>query len=68
MTERDFAELDRISRITFTRYFNRMKGLSWAERDHIKTLKFTNSRVLKIFFRTGATCSLTNITAANSIT
>ena len=36
MTERDFAELDRISRITFTRYFNRMKGLSWAERDHIK--------------------------------
>lgn len=37
MTERDNAELERISRITFTRYFNRMKGLSWAERDNIKT-------------------------------
>ena len=35
MTERDNAELERISRIPFTRYFSRMKGLSWAERDHI---------------------------------
>lgn len=36
MSERDNAELERISRMTFTRYFSRMKGLSWAERDHIK--------------------------------
>jgi len=36
MTERDNAELERISRIPFVRYFSRMKGLSWAERDRIK--------------------------------
>lgn len=36
MTTENIAELERISRITFMRYFNRMNGLSWAERDHIK--------------------------------
>lgn len=36
MNAEDIAELERISRLTFMRYFNRMNGLSWAERDHIK--------------------------------
>lgn len=36
LNEQDIAELERISQTRFTRYFSRMKGLSWAERDNIK--------------------------------
>lgn len=36
ISEEDIAELERISKIQFMRYFDRTKGLSWAERDHIK--------------------------------
>lgn len=36
LNDQDIAELERISQTRFTRYFNRMKGLSWAERDNIK--------------------------------
>ena len=36
MTETDYQELERISQQTFTRYFSRIKGISWAERDHIE--------------------------------
>lgn len=39
LTQQDITELERISRITFMRYFSRMKGLSWAERDHIKDVE-----------------------------
>ena len=39
LTQEDITELERISRITFMRYFSRMKGLSWAERDHIKDVE-----------------------------
>lgn len=36
LTAEDTARLDEISRQQFTRYFNRMLGLSWAERDNIE--------------------------------
>lgn len=39
LSPEDIAELERISRLTFMRYFSRMKGLSWAERDSIKEVE-----------------------------
>lgn len=36
LTDDDLARLEQISRIQFTRYFNRMLGLSWAERERIE--------------------------------
>ncbi len=39
MTEEDKTELERISKIRFMRYFDRTKGLSWAERDHIQNME-----------------------------
>lgn len=35
LTDEDIAALDRISQKQFIRYFSRLKGISWAERDHI---------------------------------
>ncbi len=35
MTEEDIARLENIAKIRFMRYFNRMLGLSWAERNSI---------------------------------
>lgn len=35
MTEDDIARLENIAKIRFMRYFNRMLGLSWAERNSI---------------------------------
>ena len=35
LTDDDIARLEEISQIKFTRYFNRMLGLSWAERDNV---------------------------------
>lgn len=37
ITDDDVKRLEDISKIQFVRYFNRMKGLSWAERDNVKT-------------------------------
>lgn len=39
LNDDDIAELERIAQIRFTRYFDRMKGLSWAERDNVKDRK-----------------------------
>lgn len=36
LSEDDVSRLKSISKIKFKRYFSRMKGLSWAERDNIK--------------------------------
>ena len=36
LSDKDVARLQEISHIKFIRYFSRMKGLSWAERDAIK--------------------------------
>lgn len=36
LTDEDIARLEKISQTQFTRYFSRLKGLSWAERDNIK--------------------------------
>ena len=36
LTDEDIARLEQLSHLKFTRYFSRMKGLSWAERDNIK--------------------------------
>lgn len=35
LTNEDIAELERISQIQFKRWFSRLKGISWAERDNI---------------------------------
>lgn len=43
ITDEDIARLEQISQIQFTRYFNRMLGLSWAERDNIDNIElFSN--------------------------
>lgn len=39
LNDDDIVELERISQRQFTRYFNRMKGLSWAERDNVKDVE-----------------------------
>lgn len=36
LKDSDIKRLEQISRQRFTRYFSRMKGISWAERDSIK--------------------------------
>lgn len=36
LTEDDISRLRSISKVKFKRYFSRMKGISWAERDNIK--------------------------------
>lgn len=36
----DIARLEQISQIQFVRYFNRMLGLSWAERDNVENKDF----------------------------
>ena len=36
LTDEDVKRLEQIARQRFTRYFSRMKGISWAERDSIK--------------------------------
>lgn len=36
LTQEDIRRLDKISEQRFTRYFNRMLGLSWAERNRVK--------------------------------
>lgn len=43
LSQQDIAELERISRITFIRYFSRIKGISWAERDHITDLEASDN-------------------------
>lgn len=35
LTDTDINRLESLSQIQFTRYFNRMLGLSWAERDNV---------------------------------
>lgn len=35
LTDQDIERLEKISQQTFVRYFNRMLGLSWAERDNV---------------------------------
>lgn len=43
LTDKDVARLHQISQVTFIRYFNRMKGLSWAERDAVSNVElFSN--------------------------
>lgn len=43
LTDKDVARLHEVAKITFVRYFNRMKGLSWAERDAVKDVElFSN--------------------------
>ncbi len=37
LTKQDIERLDKISELCFTRYFNRMTGLSWGERKLINT-------------------------------
>ena len=37
LTDDDIQRLEHLSKIKFIRYFNRMLGLSWAERDNIKS-------------------------------
>lgn len=37
LTDEDIRRLEKISQQTFMRYFNRMLGLSWAERDKIES-------------------------------
>ncbi len=36
LSDEDVLRLDNISKITFMRYFNRMLGLSWAERENVE--------------------------------
>ncbi|MDR1026278.1 MAG: HD domain-containing protein [Lactobacillus sp.] len=36
LSDKDIARVESISKLQFTRYFSRLKGLSWAERDNIK--------------------------------
>lgn len=36
MSEEDIDRLENIAKIQFTRYFSRMEGLSWAEKENIK--------------------------------
>ena len=36
LTDDDIQRLEQLSKIKFIRYFNRMLGLSWAERDNIR--------------------------------
>ncbi len=38
LTDADIIRLDKVAKTKFTRYFDRTKGLSWAERDNIKNL------------------------------
>ena len=40
LNDRDIARLEQISKIQFVRYFNRMLGLSWAERDNVENKDF----------------------------
>lgn len=40
LSDRDIARLEQISQIQFIRYFNRMLGLSWAERDNVENKDF----------------------------
>lgn len=40
LNDRDIARLEHISQIQFVRYFNRMLGLSWAERDNVENKDF----------------------------
>lgn len=40
LNDRDIARLEQISQIQFVRYFNRMLGLSWAERDNVEKKDF----------------------------
>lgn len=40
LNDRDIARLEQISQIQFIRYFNRMLGLSWAERDNVENKDF----------------------------
>lgn len=40
LNDRDIARLEQISQIQFVRYFNRMLGLSWAERDNVENKDF----------------------------
>ncbi len=35
LTDEDIKALDRVAQKQFIRYFSRIKGISWAERDHI---------------------------------
>ncbi|MCL2085907.1 HD domain-containing protein, partial [Candidatus Saccharibacteria bacterium] len=36
LSDKDVSRLEAIARTQFTRYFSRLKGLSWTERDNIK--------------------------------
>lgn len=38
VTDADIIRLEKIAKTRFTRYFDRTKGLSWAERDNIKNI------------------------------
>lgn len=39
LTDNDLNRLDKLSKIKFLRYFDRTKGLSWAERDNIQNIQ-----------------------------
>ncbi len=39
LTDKDIARIDEIAKQQFVRYFNRMLGLSWSERQNIKDAK-----------------------------
>ena len=39
LTNNDISRLEELSKIKFVRYFDRTKGLSWAERDNIPDMK-----------------------------
>ena len=39
LSDNDIKKLDELSTITFTRYFSRMEGLSWSEKNLIKDTK-----------------------------
>ncbi len=46
LTTNDIERLDKISELSFTRYFNRMSGLSWSEKNLIdKQSKYINPEV-----------------------
>lgn len=43
LTDEDIAELNRIAQIRFMRWFSRLKGISWAERDLITNKEAADS-------------------------
>lgn len=67
LTDDDIQRLERLSKIKFIRYFNRMLGLSWAERDNVRWPELYERPSWETCFKTATTTFSDNITAANSI-